>query len=109
VGITGETEEPPEGMIERDLGTGEPNGVLFEMDDFLRSRITSPLSQNELDWGIDEANRQYLSMGITSIAEATVANDLAQWGTLSYRLEKLRSRIYMMIGAKSIESSKRQV
>ena len=112
VGIANETEEPTGGMIERDLETGEPNGILFEMDDFLRSRITSPISQNELEWGVGEANRQYLSLGITSVGEATVTNDFAQWETfkklsaVSDQLsasKKLQSRIYMMIGAKSLD------
>ena len=79
VGITNETEEPPGGIIDRDLETGEPNGILFEMLDYMRSRINSPISEAEMDWGIAEANRQYLSHGITSIGEATVTNDLEQW------------------------------
>jgi predicted amidohydrolase YtcJ len=105
VGITSETEEPPGGLIERDLDTGEPNGILFEMGDYLQSRISSPMSQTELDWGISEANRQYLSLGITSIGEATVTNDLGQWGNCQQlsAARKLRSRINMMIGAQSLD------
>ncbi len=45
VGITNETEEPPGGIIDRDLNTGEPNGILYEMLDYVRSRIQSPISE----------------------------------------------------------------
>src|ERR1035437_5009546 len=39
VGIRDDSEEPPGGVIERDLTTGEPNGILFEMLDYALERI----------------------------------------------------------------------
>jgi predicted amidohydrolase YtcJ len=108
LGINKETEEPSGGMIERDLDTGEPNGILYEMENYVRSRISFSLSEAELDWGINEVNRQYLSMGITSIGESTVTNDLDQWQTYS-RLKsqgKILSRIYMMPGISALNEFK---
>lgn len=100
VGITSESEASPGGVIERDLETGDPNGILYEMIGNVRERAGSSFSEAEMEWGIAEANRQYLSLGITSIGEATASNDLNQW--LTYRKlkqeGKLQSRICMMPG-----------
>jgi predicted amidohydrolase YtcJ len=102
IGIFNETEEPPGGMIDRELETGEPNGILYEMQEYIRSRIESPITGTEMEWGIAEANRQYLSMGITSIGEATVTNDIEQWQAFQKlkREGKIKSRIFMMAGAR---------
>ena len=42
LGISAETEEPEGGMMERDLDTGEPNGLLFEMNTFVDQADSSP-------------------------------------------------------------------
>ncbi len=47
-GITTETPEPPDGVIDRDPGTGEPNGILFEMLGYLRENVLPSLSEDEL-------------------------------------------------------------
>ncbi len=66
-GITRETPEPPGSLIERDLDTGEPTGLLFEMVGFVREKVTPTLSPAQLDEGITKANLYYLSQGITSL------------------------------------------
>jgi len=48
VGISNETPDPPGGLIDRDLKTGEPTGLLFRMGDFLSSKIP-PLESDQLD------------------------------------------------------------
>ena len=100
VGITGETEEPPGGMIDRDLETGEPNGILYEMLDYLQKRMKKEISHEKLNQAIDAVDRHYLSLGITSFSEATVTNDLVQWETYEKLKQagKLHSRIVMMPG-----------
>ncbi|GAG09654.1 unnamed protein product, partial [marine sediment metagenome] len=45
-GISIETPEPPGGMIERDLETGEPNGLLYGMSDYL-AKVVPPLDDSE--------------------------------------------------------------
>ncbi len=108
VGITRESEEPAGGVIERDFETGEPNGIVFEMSDYLQERIQSPISQAEIEWGVAEANRHYLSLGLTSLGEATASNNLSQWKNY-HKLKnsgKLLSRIYMMVGMKDWEEFK---
>ena len=100
-GITIETPAPPGGIIDRDISTGEPNGVLFEMLGYIRERVLPPLSEEELDDGIARTDRQYLSQGITSLQEATFTNGYERWQTFRRFKEagKLRSRVYMMLGA----------
>lgn len=100
-GITIETPDPPGGLIDRDLNTGEPNGILFEMLGYIREKVLPPLSEGEITGGIDLANRHYLSCGITSLHEATASNDYNQWQTFRRikETDKLQGRVYMMIGA----------
>ena len=100
IGITNETEEPPGGMIDRDLETGEPDGILYEMLDYVQDRMKIETSREELDQAIEAFDRHYLSCGITSIGEATVTNNLAQWKTY-WKLKQasqIHSRINMMPG-----------
>ncbi|HUT96607.1 MAG TPA: amidohydrolase family protein, partial [Dehalococcoidales bacterium] len=99
-GITRETPEPAGAVIERELDTGEPSGVLFEMAGYIREKVLPPLSEDELAEGIASLNRHYLSLGITSLQEASVGNDYARWETLKRFKDSgsLRSRVSMMFG-----------
>ncbi|MYC06527.1 MAG: amidohydrolase [Chloroflexi bacterium] len=81
VGIDIATEEPPGGTMARDLISAEPNGLLLDMDEWLDVRIP-PMSEGELRDGMAQANRQFLSQGITSIADATVSNSPDRWKLL---------------------------
>jgi predicted amidohydrolase YtcJ len=78
VGITRETGDPEGGIIERDLITGDPTGLLYEMGDFLSDKIP-PLSPAELEKGLQKANRELVSLGITSIQDASSRNNAEQW------------------------------
>lgn len=105
VGIDRETEEPQGGIIERELDSGEPNGVLYEMGDYLRSKVRFSISDEELEWGVSEINREFLSHGITSIGEASITNDLAQWQAYLKlkKYGKLAIRVYMMAGTEFLD------
>ena len=100
-GIGVETPEPPGARIERDLTTGEPNGILIDMLGYIRSEVMPPFSDEEMSEGITLANRHLLANGITSLQEATVSNDWGRWQSVGGFKDsgKLRSRIYMMAGA----------
>jgi predicted amidohydrolase YtcJ len=107
-GVTSQTEEPQGGMIERDLDSGEPNGLLFNMSGYIQARINQPLAAAEVDWAAGQADRQYLSLGITSIGEATVSNNLARWQTFQHLKEAgiVRSRIDMLPGFAALREFK---
>lgn len=99
-GITRETPEPPGAVIERELDSGEPSGLLFEMVGYIRQKVLPPLSEDELAQEIASVNRHYLSMGITSLQEASVSNDYARWQSLKRFKDSggLQSRVSMMFG-----------
>jgi len=99
-GISGDTPEPPGARIERDLDTGEPNGILIEMLGYIRSEVMPPLSDAELDEAFDLADRHLLANGITSFHEATYRNDRDRWQIIRKFIDAggLRSRVYMMTG-----------
>jgi predicted amidohydrolase YtcJ len=99
-GIDIATPEPPGGMIQRDVKTGEPDGVLFDMLGYIRYKVMPPLTGQELEQGIIAAGRNFTSFGITSLQDATVTNDVKRWRTYKRFKEKglLKSRVYLMTG-----------
>jgi predicted amidohydrolase YtcJ len=107
LGIGRETTEPPGGIIERDLESGDPNGLLFEMNPYVE-RLMPPLSDEDLKQGIALANEEWLSHGITSLQDATWSDSLKRWQTLCRFKErrKLSPRLSMMIGTEDIGSIK---
>jgi predicted amidohydrolase YtcJ len=104
IGISAETGDPPEGLIDRDVTTGEPTGLLFEMGEFLSERI--PLLDNrDLLRGLEIANQKLLSLGITSVQDASYLNDRERWEEISsWKKENIfRPRISFMLGQKKFE------
>jgi predicted amidohydrolase YtcJ len=98
-GINRETPEPPGALIERELDTGEPSGLLFEMVGYVMEKIV-PLSDDELAEGIASASGHYLAMGITSLQEASATNDFSRWQLFKGFTQGgwLKSRLFMMFG-----------
>ncbi len=109
VGISRNTPDPPGGLIDRDIKTGEPTGLLFEMGHFLSKRIP-PLDSKELEHGIKMANRELLSLGITSIQDASIHNDIDKWDQFRFWKEQgfLNPRVNMMIGIQELNEHKGQ-
>jgi len=99
-GINGDTPEPEGARIERDLATGEPNGILVEMLAYIRSEVMPPFSDAELDEAFALADRHFLAYGITSFQEATYRNDRSRWQIVRRYKDtgRLRSRVSMMAG-----------
>jgi len=98
-GITRDTPEPPGAVIERELDSGQPSGRLFEMVGYIRGQVLPPLSDEELAGGVASASRHYLSLGITSLQEASVTNDYDRWQILKGLRDngQLKCRLSMMI------------
>ena len=108
-GINSGTEEPAGGIIDRDLDTLQPTGLLFGMNAFVSSRIP-PLDEEELNHGVRLANSELLRCGVTSFEDATVTNDVKQWqafGRLKERNE-VGSRITMMLGNEALDDFARR-
>ena len=105
VGISNETADPPEGLIDRDLVTGEPTGLLYNMSDYL-AKFIPPMDSQQIERGIKLANQELLASGITSIQDASSHNKIEQW--IMFQKWKregfLKPRLSMMHG---IEGFKR--
>ena len=104
-GIDRETPDPPEGVIERDLMTGEPTGLLLEMAGFLRRRLGPSRTEAQWSRGVDRLNLLLLGCGITSAQDAGPENDSERWQTFHHLKAsgKLASRITMMAGASHLD------
>ncbi|MGB6838586.1 MAG: amidohydrolase [Dehalococcoidia bacterium] len=72
------TEEPPGGYMERDLDSGEPTGLLLEMEELVQQAVP-PLAHQELAEGVRRAGERFLSEGITALQDATHTNGRAEW------------------------------
>ncbi len=109
VGISNETPDPPDGLIDRDIKTGEPTGLLFRMGDFLSKKIP-PLENDQLDKGMRIANDELPSMGITSVQDASSHNGIQQWKMFRRWKEKgfLRLRVVMMLGTESFSAYRKE-
>lgn len=102
-GISGETSEPPGGMIERDLETGEPNGLLYGMSGYL-ANVVPPLNDTELEQGMKLANKKLVSSGITSVQDTSPRNDFKRWQMFQRwkNLGCFKPRVNMMLGMEAL-------
>ena len=109
LGITSETPDPVEGVIDRDPASGTPTGLLFEMGDFLRRRLDAANDPDGLKTGVRLLNQQLLACGITSAHDAGPGNDPNRWETFrELRASgQLSSRVTMMAGFAHIEEFRR--
>jgi predicted amidohydrolase YtcJ len=80
-GITTETPEPPGGRIERDLETGDPTGLLYEMNEVVDPSVP-PLSYDALAGAVEQVARRYLAQGVAAVCDATHTNGPAEWRLL---------------------------
>jgi len=104
VGITRETGDPDGGLIERDLKTGDPTGLLYEMGDFLYVRIP-PLAPAELERGLQIADQELISLGVTSIQDASSRNNTEQWKLVKSwkKSGSLHPRVNLMMGISAFQ------
>ena len=106
LGIGEQTPDPVDGVVERDEVSRVPTGLLFEMSKYLQQLRQQGPRGDELTRGIRQANALLLSKGITSIQDATPANDLSRWQVIKRLKEDshLTPRVSMMVGSSSLNS-----
>ncbi len=78
VGIRVDSEEPPGGVIDRDLTTGEPSGLVIEMNDLVE-RVVPPLSFDELAGAVRELCTRLIEEGVGAVVDASHTNDQDAW------------------------------
>lgn len=90
---------PAGGSIEREPLTGEPTGVVYELEKFLRT-VIPPLPSPDFTAGIKRASTELLRHGVCSFHDASAGNSLEDFA-LFQRLSTegiLLSRATVMIG-----------
>ena len=109
-GISIETIDPPGGLIDRELETGEPSGLLYGMNSYINEKVILPLTENEISRGMKLANEKFLSFGITSLQDATVRNGYAQWQFFRKLKERcgFMPRVYLMVGFDALADFKKR-
>lgn len=99
IGVDRHFVSPAGGYVERDSTTGEPTGVVFELEQFLRT-VIPPLTESDLENGVRTASMELLHQGVTSFHDASAGNtleDLHYFHQL-HRQGVLASRATVMIG-----------
>ncbi len=104
VNISKETADPTDGLIDRDIQTGEPTGLLYGMGGYL-AKLIPPIDHDQMERGVKLANKQLSSFGITSIHDASPRNDLSRWKIFQRWIESglLRLRVCMALGMEGYE------
>jgi hypothetical protein len=100
VNISMEAPEPAGGLVDRDVNTGEPTGVLYEMGQFLSERIP-PLDHESFLDGVRLANERLVGLGVTCVQDASATNSLDEWKEFRswQKGDLFQPRISMMLGA----------
>ena len=104
-GIGPDTPDPPEGVIERDE-SGQPTGLLLEMAGYVSGRLRERGDTGELRKSVEEASRDLLKWGVTSLQDASPENDPARWEMLQGMQAEgaVRQRLTVMPGLRHIRS-----
>lgn len=99
VGVSLETGDPPDGLIDRDITTGEPTGLLYGMDKTI-ARFLSAALNDQAEKGIKFAGQALAAQGITSIHDATPGNDPSRLNRFRAWQQRghLPQRVSMVIG-----------
>jgi hypothetical protein len=77
LGITRDFVAPPGGVVERDPASGEPTGLLIDMDGYLRQHVPPVTTSEAHRQGVRQASQTLLAAGVTAVQDASLSNDVA--------------------------------
>jgi predicted amidohydrolase YtcJ len=106
LGIESGAARPEVGWVERDPASGEPTGLLVDMDDFLRARLPPSHPPATFRQALRDASRALLAAGVTTIGEASVSNDLAAYRAFRGWIADadLQVRVALLVGAGELDA-----
>ena len=104
LGITRGFTAPAGGWVERDAVSGEPTGLLIDMDDYLRRHLPLLAPPERFRNGLQQSSQTLLSAGVTTIQDASVANDLAAYEAFRTWIADgdISLRVMLLIGASAL-------
>jgi predicted amidohydrolase YtcJ len=107
LGITREFAAPDGGMVERDPASGEPTGLLIDMDAYLRAHLRPLTTPEMFRSALKRASQALFAAGVTTIGEASVSNDLASYNTFRAWIAEgdVGVRVALLMGASSLPDS----
>jgi predicted amidohydrolase YtcJ len=92
-GVTSQTNDPPGGIIVRELHTGEPTGILKDSAMTLVERVIPAKSCQQKREAARAATRHAAASGVTSVTDVSADDDVALYQDMLSRGE-LKTRIY---------------
>ncbi|MCO7224799.1 amidohydrolase [Pleionea sp. CnH1-48] len=95
-GITADTQDPDGGQIVKDA-KGNPTGLLIDNAEYLVSQHIPKTSTLELNYALDKAFAHLLSLGITSVHDAGINQNLYEVYQSRLARKQLPLRVYAML------------
>lgn len=97
-GISRDTLDPPGGKIERD-SNGDPSGVLIDTAMYLLTKHIPLEDDSALSANLEAATQHLLSLGVTSMHDAGIGQNVYNFYIETAQQKKLGMRIYAMLSA----------
>lgn len=97
-GISKDTLDPPGGKIERD-NNGDPSGVLIDTAMDLLAQHIPDADESALTANLNAATQHLLSLGVTSMHDAGIGQNVYNFYIKTAQQKKLGMRIYAMLSA----------
>ncbi|NVJ62017.1 MAG: amidohydrolase [Gammaproteobacteria bacterium] len=98
--ITSKTLDPEGGQIIKDE-QGKPTGVLIDTAEYLVTQHIPAATDLENNYALDKAFEHLLSLGITSVHDAGIGDDLYRLYQLRAKQDQLPLRVYAMLDGSS--------
>jgi len=104
LGITRDFVAPDGGLVERHPVSGEPTGLLIDMDAYLRERLPATATPERFRSYLRQSSQALLSAGVTTIQDASVSNDLRAYEACRSWIAAgdVRLRVLLLMGASAL-------
>jgi predicted amidohydrolase YtcJ len=95
---------PAGGFVECDAVSGEPTGLLIDMDVYVRQHLPPRATPEQFRSGLRQSSQTLLSAGVTAIQDASVTNDLETYEAFRTWIADgdIRLRVMLLMGASSL-------
>jgi predicted amidohydrolase YtcJ len=104
LGMTRDFAASAGGVVERHPVSGEPTGLLIDMDAYLREHLAPVATPEMFRNGLRQSSQALLSAGVTTIQDASVSNDLGAYEACRTWIAAgdVRLRVMLLMGASAL-------